>query len=51
MALIKGWPVWASRMAQSWLGKSEVRAVVQELVTHLRELFFAEGLHLSLIHI
>ena len=38
MAVIKVWPVLASRILRSWLGESEARAGVQEPVTLLRKL-------------
>ena len=51
MAVIKVWPVLASRILRSWLGQSEAHAGVQEPVTHLRKLFFAEGLHENHIYV
>ena len=51
MAVIKVWPVLASRILRSWLGESEAHAGVQEPVTHLRKLFFAEGLHENNVYV
>ena len=49
--LFKCWPVLASRTLRSWLGESQARAGVQEPVTHLRKLLFAEGLHENNVYV